>query len=219
MVSNGRRRRQAKPVRPIRSAVIVLVFAFVSGCSQPPEPSPETAALEASLLTVADLRDSFVEESRGQVGVSGSKLCSESDFAFEDVGMVRASFVRSLDGDDEISLVEMLRVGEPGELDAFFPALKAAYQTCAGREWKDYGETKTVELMDAPDVGDDRIAVRSGIPPFDRRLDYGRTVYVRIGDTFVEISVWETLEDGEQVSVTDEELDRIVRAAIAKLTN
>ena len=44
-------------------------------------------------------------------------------------------------------------------------------------------------------------------------------MYVRTGDTFVEISVWETLEDGEQVSVTDEELDRIVRAAIAKLTN
>ena len=95
-VSNGRRRRQVRPVPPIRLAVIVLVFAFVSGCSQPPGPSPETAALEASLLTVADLEDSFVEESRGQVGVSGSKLCSESDFAFEDVGMVRASFMRSL---------------------------------------------------------------------------------------------------------------------------
>jgi len=30
---------------------------------------------------------------------------------------------------------------------------------------------------------------------FDRRQDYGRTVYVRTGDTLVEISVWETLED------------------------
>ena len=55
-VRNGRRRRQAKPAPPIMLAVIgVLVFAFVSGCSQPPGPSPKTAALEASLLTVADL--------------------------------------------------------------------------------------------------------------------------------------------------------------------
>lgn len=202
------------------AVVAVLSVGLLAGCSEPPPPTEETAALEGSLLTLAGVGGGFVEEYRGPVGASGSEVCPESDFEFEDVGMVRASFVWSLDGDDEVGLVEMLRVGEPGELDVLFPALKAAFEACSGVVWTDYGQTQTVELMEFPEVGDDRLAVhaRHGEPPFDERHDDIRTVYVRSGDIFAEISIAEPLDtDDDEASVSDQEFERIVMEAVARL--
>ena len=93
-----------------------LLVGLAASCSPPPAPSAETAALEGSLLTVADVGGSFVVESLGLVGLSGGGICPESSFGFDDVGVVRASFVSTVDG-DEVSLIEMLRAVEPGELD------------------------------------------------------------------------------------------------------
>lgn len=202
-----------------RTVVGAVLVGLVASCSQPPPPSAETAALEGSLLTVADVGGSFRVESRGQVGVSGSGICPESDFGFDDVGVVRASFVWSLD-DDEVGLVEMLRATEPGELDILFPALRAAYDACDQVVWTDYGDTQTVELMTRPEVGDDQIAVHvlHGDPPFDGRHDDIRIVYIRSGNTFAEISVSETLDSAEDSpSVSDTEFSRMVEEAIAKL--
>ena len=202
-----------------RVVVGTLLVGLAASCSPPPPPSAETAALEGSLLTVAEVGDSFVVESRGEVGLSGGGVCPESDFGFDDVGVVRASFVWPVEG-GEVGLVEVLRAVEPGELDVLFPALRAAYQACDGVVWTDYGDTQTVELMTGPDVGDDLIAVRArhGEPPFDGRHDDIRIVYVRSGNTFAEISVSEVLEDAEDsTSVSDAEFSRIVEDAIAKL--
>ena len=202
-----------------RVVVGALLVGLAASCSPPPPPSAETAALEGSLLTVADVGGSFVVESRGQVGLSGGGICPESDFGFDDVGVVRASFVSSVDG-DEVSLIEMLRAVELGELDVLFPALRAAYQACDGVVWTDYGDTQTIELMTGPDVGDDQIAARArhGDPPFDGRHDSIRIVYVRSGNTFAEISVSEALENAEDTtSLSNAEFSRIVAEAIAKL--
>lgn len=54
-----------------RVVVGALLVGLTASCSQPPPPSAETAALEGSLLTGADVGGSFVVESRGQVGLSG----------------------------------------------------------------------------------------------------------------------------------------------------
>ena len=126
----------------------------------------------------------------------------------------------TVDG-DEVTLVEVLRAVEPGELDVLFPALRAAYQACDGVVWTDYGDIQTVELMTGPDVGDDQIVVRArhGDPPFDGRHDSIRIVYVRSGNTFVEISVSEALENAEDTTaLSDTEFSQIVAEAIAKLT-
>ena len=203
-----------------RALVGAVFLGLIAGCSQPPPPSAETMALEDSLLTVTDVGGSFVTESRGGVGVTGGGVCPESDFAFDDVGVVRVSFVSSAD-DDDVVLIEMLRATESGELGTLFPALKAAYRACFGEVWTDYGDTQTVESMVWPEVGDDRIAVHAlhGDPPFDGRHDDIRVVYIRAGDTFMEISVSETLEDGDDSpSVSDAELSRIVRDAVANLS-
>jgi hypothetical protein len=198
-----------------------LLVGLVAGCSQPPPPSAATAALEGLLLTVADVGGGFVEESRGQVGVSGHRICPESDFAFHDVGMVRASFVRSTDGDNHVGLVESLWLAEPGALDTLFPALRAACETCNGLVWIDSGQTKTIEPMAVPEVGDDRVAVHAlhGRPPFDGRHGDIRIAYIRSGNVLVEISIDESHADTEtRQSVSNEEFDRIVAEAVAKIS-
>ena len=202
------------------AAVGVLFVGLTTGCSEPPPPSAETAALEGSLLRLADVGGGFTEEYRGPVGESGEEVCPESDFKFNDAGMVRASFVLSLDGDDEVGLAQMVRVAEPDELDILFPALKLAFEACSGVVKTDYGETQTLDVVSAPNVGDDRIAVhaRHGDPPFDGRHDDIRTIYVRTGDIFMEISIAEPLDDADQkVSVGDTEFERLVDEAVARL--
>lgn len=199
---------------------MTVVLWLIGACSPPPGPSPETAALEGSLLTLEDVRGDYVEEYRGSVGVSGGAVCPESDFEFDDVGMVRAVFVRDLEEDNEVELVEMVRVAEPGELDVLFPALKSAAEACSGVTWTDYGDTQMIEILPAPELGADRIAVlaRHGDPPFDERHDYVRTLYTRTGEIFVEMSVAERLdESGQEPTVSDEEFMALAASAIALL--
>jgi hypothetical protein len=176
--------------------------------------------MEGSLLTVADVGGRFVEEFRGEVGVSGGGVCPESDFGFDDVGMVRAAFVWPLQDDVQVELVQMVRVGETGELVTMFAEMDKAFDACSGVVWTDYGETQVAEVVEVPEVGDDRLALHEvhGDPPFDGRHDDIRTVYVRSGDVFVEISASQTLDSSDdQPSLSDEEFERIVGLAVEKL--
>jgi len=185
-----------------------------------PDPSAETVALEGSLLTLDDVGENYTEEYRGSVGVSGGKVCPESDFEFTDAGMMRAAFVWELGDGDQVELVEMVRVGEPDELDALFPAIRSAFEVCSGTVWTDYGDTRAVEILPTPDIGDDRIAalVRHGDPPFEGRHDHVRTMYVRTGEIFVEISISEPLDGFDQEpSVDGQEFTQLVTSAIARL--
>lgn len=198
----------------------MLVAGLVAGCSRPPPPSAETAALESALLTVADIGGGLVEEHRGAVSASGGGVCPESGFSFEDVGLVAASFVWPTDGEDAVGLTEMVRTGDQAELEALFAELTAAYEACYGLVWTDYGDTQTVEPMAVPDVGDDRLGVHAlhGEPPFEGRHDDVRLVYVRAGNTYAEISIAETLDhSGDLKTVSDAEFSRIVAEAIARL--
>jgi len=200
-------------------SVGVLFLGFVSGCSPPPDPSAETASLESSLLTVAEVDGGFVEESRGQVGVSGDGVCPESDFAFEDVGVVRVTFVWPTGDDEQVELVEMLHVVESDGIDTLMADLEAALGSCEGVEWTDYGETKSFTVMAVPDIGDNSLGVRSPADaPSDEGFDYGRTVYVAQGDVFAEISIWETLEGATDTPVvSDDEMYQIAATAVSKL--
>jgi hypothetical protein len=139
----------------------VLCVVLMSGCSPPPEPSAETAALERSLLSLGDVGGEFEEEYRGQVGVGGGKLCPESDFAFEDVGAVRVAFVWPTGDDQQVELVEMLHVVESGGIDALMAGLEAGVEACDGVEWTDYGETKSFTVVAMPDIADETVAVQS----------------------------------------------------------
>ncbi len=200
-------------------SVGVLFLGFVSGCSPPPDPSAATAALESSLLTVAEVDGGFEEESRGQVGVSGDSMCPDSDFAVEDVGAVRVAFVWPTGDDDQVELVEMLHVVESDGIDTLMADLEIALGSCEGVVWTDYGETKSLTVMAVPDIGDTSLGVRwPSEPPSDERFDYGRVVYVADGDVFVEISIWETLEGATDTPVIrDDEMYQIAATAVSKL--
>lgn len=170
----------------------ILFLGLVSGCSPPPPPPPsaETAAVESSLLSLAEVDGGFEEESRGQVGVSGNKLCPESDFAFEDVGAVRVAFVWPTGDDEPVELIETLRGVESDGIEALMADLEAALGACDGVVWTDYGEEKSFTVMAGPEIGDKNLGVRlPANPPTDGSFDYGRTVYVAQGDVFVEINM------------------------------
>lgn len=200
--------------------VALLFLGLVSGCSPPPPPSAETAALEGALLSVEDVGGEFIEEYRGQVGSSGWGLCGEADYHFDDVGMVRAAFLWPLGDDEQVEVVEMMYVVESGGVATLMSDLKAAYAACDGVVWTDYGTTQTVETMAAPEIGDDRLAVRriDGEPPFDRDITQARVLYVAQDDVFAEITITEHFDsDTDTPSLSDEECYRIATTAIDKL--
>lgn len=68
-----------------RVVVGALLVGLTASCSQPPPPSAETAALEGSLLTGADVGGSFVVESRGQ------RRCGHSNADPRPIGKVTAA--------------------------------------------------------------------------------------------------------------------------------
>jgi hypothetical protein len=204
-----------------RITVAILLTVPISGCSPPPSPSAETAALESSLLSLSDVNGGFEEEDRGQVGVSGGKLCPDSDFAFQDVGAVRAAFEWPTGDDEQVELVEMLHVVESNRIAVLMADLEAALASCDGIEWTDYGETKSFTVMDMPAIGDNSLAVQSPAnPPSEGSFDYRRTIYVARGNVFVEITISESLEGAsDDAMVSNDEMHRIATAAVSKLPN
>ncbi len=196
----------------LRVGVVAVLMGLLVACSPPPPPSAETAALEEALLTVEEVGGEFTEEYRGQAGVSGSGLCPETTFRFSDVGMVRANFLWPLGDDEQVELTEMMYVVEPGGITTLMSDLKAAYEACDGVVWTDYGTTQTVEVIDSPEIGDDRLAVRriEGEPPFDRDVTETTILYICHGDVFVEIST-------DVRSVGSDEFERIASMAIERL--
>lgn len=204
-------RRSQKPTH-IRGAgkvgIGALVLGLVVACTPPPPPSAVTIALEGRLLTEADVvGGDFVEESRGEAGMGGGIICPEADFEFADVGVVGVSVVR--------------RSGR-GEVDDLFVGMRDAYEACFGVVWTDCGDTQTVERLMVPEVGDDRIPVHTvrGDPPFDGRHDDDRGVFVRSGDTVIEITISEVHDSAQtQPSIGDGEFLRIVTKALEELTD
>lgn len=203
-------RRSQKPTH-IRGAgkvgIGALVLGLVVACTPPPPPSAVTIALEGRLLTEADVGGDFVEESRGEAGMGGGIICPEADFEFADVGVVGVSVVR--------------RSGR-GEVDGLFVGMRDVYEACFGVVWTDCGDTQTVERLMVPEVGDDRIPVHTvrGDPPFDGRHDDDRGVFVRSGDTVIEITISEVHDSAQtQPSIGDGEFLRIVTKALEELTD
>jgi hypothetical protein len=202
--------------------ISLVVSLVVAGCSPPPPPSAATEALEPALLTVADVGGDFEEMFRGGVGVGGGSVCPESEFEIESAGAERVEFVWALEDDRDVTLEEFVRVVESEGIDTFMEGLTAAYDSCFGVVWTDYGQTQTVEPYAVPSTGDARIGVLwlGGDPPFDGRIDASRKIFVAVGDVFAEVSVSQAL-DGRSANPTlsDGDFHRIIETAVANLAD
>jgi hypothetical protein len=202
--------------------LVALVLVAATGCSAPPTPSAATGALEPALLTADDIGVGFEEGFRGAVGVSGGRICSESEFRSPDIGMVRATFTRALGDEVRIEIEQMMYVVKGSGIDRAMADLEAAYEACDGHVWTDYGEEKTVEMLAAPDIGDRSFAVAFPPPeyPGDGTYEYGRSVWAASANVLIEIRCWETLRgDGADPATSDEDLYRIVEQAVANLSS
>jgi hypothetical protein len=171
-------------------ALMSLVVLVLVSCSPPPPPSAETVALEGSLLAREEVDGGFEEDSRGQVGVGGGGICGEADFRFEDIGAVRVSFIDGTGDGEPTELTEMMYVVPDEGIADMMRGLKDGFQACDGVVWTDYGTTQTVEVIEAPGLGDDSFAVTriEGEPPFDTDTFESTTFYVAKGDVFIELS-------------------------------
>ncbi len=196
-----------------RVALVALVALLLVSCSPPPPPSAETVALEGSLLALEEVDGGFEEESRGQVGVGGGGICRESDFRFEDIGAVRVSFIDS-GGDEPTELTEMMYVVPDGGISDMMQGLKDGFRACDGVVWTDYGTTQTVDVIEAPGLGDDSFAVTriEGEPPFETDTFESTTFYVAKGDVFIELST-------DVRTVGEAEFMRIATVAVDKVPN
>lgn len=79
-----------------------------------------------------------------------------------------------------------------------------------------FGEKVVLDLIEAPLVGDDRVAVRRSGPTTDDVLEALR-VYVRAGDVMTNVEVSERRDNSSSPLVDKPGFDEIVTRAIKKL--
>jgi hypothetical protein len=108
-------------------------------------------------------------------------VCPETDVSVGGFGAVKAWLTRP--NDDEV--VEHLYAAEPEVVDQLMEDIKAVFNDCDGIEWDYQGEALVIEIVDAPVVADDQIAVR----PSDTDCADCYTIYVHHGDVIAIISV------------------------------
>ena len=190
----------------VRLAVaVVLLGGLCAACDpDPPEASAELEVLEPYLLTADEVGDGFVVQERGAVrGAGVGHMCPDAGVSFDEFVAMRAWIVKP-SGDDEIAVEELLWTDDTAILDQLMTDLETAFANCDGVEWDYYGEKMMLEIVDAPEVGDDLIAVRR----WDGESSALRC-FVRDGDVMAIVEV----PDGIDASAS------IVTTAVNKLPN
>jgi hypothetical protein len=177
--------------------LVLLIGGMCAACS--PQPSAETTALEPYLLTVGDVGADFADQRGGQVSTGIGHVCPETNTSVGGFGAVKAWFMNP--NDDEV--VEHLYTAEPEVVNQLMKDITKVFNDCDGIEWDYQGEALVIEIVDAPVVADEQIAVH----PSDTDCADCYTIYVHHGDVIVIISVPER----------SDAYDEIIAKAIDKL--
>jgi hypothetical protein len=179
--------------------------------------SAEVAALEQYLLTADEVGNGFMLRESGAVRSTGvGHLCPDADVSFDEFVAMRAWFTTA-SGDDEVSLEQYLWTSGSDTLDALMLDLKKAFANCDGVEWEYFGEKLMIELIDAPQVGDDQIAVRHSGPSTDEVFEIARA-YVRKGEVLAIVAVDEHRDSADAPQVIDQTMfNEVVATAVSKL--
>jgi hypothetical protein len=183
----------------------VMLGGLCAACDPgPPEASAELERMEQYLLTADEVGDGFVVKESGAVrGAGVGHLCPDAGVSFDEFVAMRARIVKP-SGDDEIAVEELLWTDDTAGLDRLMTDLGAAFANCDGVEWDYFGEKMMLEVVDAPEVGDDRIAVRR----WDGESSALRC-FVRNGDAMAIVEVPDEIDTSTS----------IVTAAVNKLPN
>jgi hypothetical protein len=194
----------------VRLTVVAVLFGGLGAACDPgpPEASGELEGLEQYLLTVDEVGDGFVVQERGVVrGAGVGHMCPDAGVSFDEFVAMRARIVKP-SGDDEIAVEELLWIDDTASLDQLMTDLGTAFTNCDGVEWDYYGEKMMLEVVDAPEVGDDLIAVRRWGPTSNGEISALRC-FVRDGDVMAIVEVPDEIDTSES----------IVTTAVSKLPN
>jgi hypothetical protein len=176
----------------------VLLGNLCAACDPgPPEASAELEGLEPYLLTADEVGDGFVVQESGAVrGAGVGHMCPDAGVSFDEFVAMRAWIVKP-SGDDEIAVEELLWTDDTASLDQLMTDLEAAFANCDGVEWDYFGEKMMLEVVDAPEVGDDRIAVRR----WDGESSALRC-FVRDGDVMAIVEVPDGIDTSASIVTT-----------------
>jgi hypothetical protein len=141
--------------------------------------------LEAYLLSADDVGQGYRWQEGGGVSTDVGHLCPGAAVSIGAFGAVRTRFVKPM-GDDELSVEKFSWVDEPEVLNQLMADLSTAFANCDGAEWDYYGEKMVLEVIEAPPVGDESIAVRQLGPSIDEE---SFRLYVRDGNVMALIRV------------------------------
>ena len=183
----------------VRLAVVaVLLGGLCAACDPgPPEASAELEGLEPYLLTADEVGDGFTVQESGAVrGAGVGHMCPDAGVSFDEFVAMRAWIVKP-SGDDEIAVEELLWTDDTANLDQLMTDLEAAFANCDGVEWDYFGEKMMLEVVDAPEVGDDHIAVRR----WDGESSALRC-YVRDGDVMAIVEVPDDIDSSTSIVTT-----------------
>ena len=177
---------------------LVLFGGLCAACDPgPPEASAETEALGQYLLTADEVGDGFVVQESGAVrGAGVGHLCPDAGVSFDEFVAMRAWIVKP-SGDDEIAVEELLWTDDTASLDQLMTDLETAFANCDGVEWDYFGEKMMLEIVDAPEVGDDLIAVRR----WDGESSALRC-FVRDGDVMAIVEVPDGIDTSASIVTT-----------------
>jgi hypothetical protein len=176
----------------------VLLGGLGAACDPgPPEASAEVEGLEPYLLTADEVGDGFVVQESGAVrGAGVGHMCPDAGVSFDEFVAMRAWIVKP-SGDDEIAVEELLWTDDTASLYQLMTDLETAFANCDGVEWDYFGEKMMLEVVDAPEVGDDRIAVRR----WDGESSALRC-FVRDGDVMAIVEVPDGIDTSTSIVTT-----------------
>ena len=196
---------------------------------------PTQQDLAAALLTAEDLGGEWLavpdfasgilsDEMRGEISLPD--LCSAADAAAVEAAaglewQVGAAFSRGEAPPNGYvpTLVELMLVGEPGDIASTFEALRRGLAACAGTDQVFEGEgTFRIEEVSLPGVGDDRIGLRyqqTDAPANHVHFDM-RPMLVRDGAVIMWLNETEITRAAEP-AVPVGELGDILTAAVENL--
>jgi hypothetical protein len=146
--------------------------------------------MEPYLLTVGEVGADFTEQRGGQVSTELGHVCPETE-GISGFGAVKAWFTKS-NGDE---VVEHLFTAEPEVVDQLMDDIKTVFNDCDGIEWDYQGYPLVIEIVDAPLVADDQIAVR----PSDTDCADCYTIYAHHGDVIAIISIPDRSDAYEEI--------------------